>query len=128
MIPPVVLGMACATSILDFERNSIGSSTFLLPRGAELVVVDTNGAENRNRLSFAACHMFVGESVLKFEDPAPEPAIAPAKTPVRVIALPDDFTVDFNLETPFDWAAAGGDPVHATIRDSVLLNCAIAVA
>jgi hypothetical protein len=125
--PPVVLGIASATSVLDFERYPIGSSTFLLPRGAELVVVDTNGTENRSRLSFAACHMFVGESVLKFDDPAAEPAVAPAKTPVKVIALPDDFTVDFNLETSIDWAAAGGDPVHATFRDSVLLNGAIAV-
>jgi len=84
--------------------------------------------ESRSRLSFAACHQFVGESVLKFDDPAPQASPAAARTPAKVVTLPDDFTVDFNLDTPIDAAtAASGDPVHATLRDQVRENGQIVV-
>ena len=121
--PPVVLGVASTESILDFERQTIGSSSFVLPHGAELTVVETDGVENRSRLSFAACHQFVGESVLKFDDPALEAAKPAAKLPAVLVTLPDDFTVDFNVDTPIDSAtAASGDSVHATLRENVLSN------
>jgi hypothetical protein len=117
--PPQVLGIISTSSVLDFERKPIGSSSFVLPRAAQLMVVDTDGIERENRLSFAGCHQFVGESVLKFDVPANEPAAA-AKAPIARIALPDDFTVDFNLDTPIEWgSAAGGDPVHGTLRENV---------
>lgn len=126
--PPVAIGVAATSSILDFERRTIGSSSFVLPRSAELVVLDTDEVESRSHLSFAACHQFVGESVLKFYDPTAEAAPAPAKTSAQVIALPDDFTVDFNLDSPIDAAtAASGDPVHATLRDHVRENGRIVV-
>ncbi len=113
--PPQVLGISSTSSVLDFERKPIGTSIFVLPRAAQLLVVDTEGMERENRLSFAACHQFVGESVLKFDVPASEPAAAAAKATLARIALPDDFTVDFNLDTPIEWgSAAGGDPVHGT--------------
>jgi hypothetical protein len=125
--PPSVLGIASANSILDFERKPIGSSTFVLPRGAELVVVDTDSTERRSRLSFAGCHQFVGESVLKFDAPS-EPTASVVRVPVSQIALPDDFTVDFNLDTPIEWpSGASGDPVHGTLRDSVRSSSGIVV-
>ncbi len=117
--PPVVLGISATSSVLDFERKPIGSSSFVLPRAAQLLVVDTDGMEKENRLSFAGCHQFVGESVLKFDVPASEPAAA-AKAAIARITLPDDFTVDFNLDTPIEWGrSAGGDPVRGTLRESV---------
>jgi len=118
--PPLIFGIAGTASILDYERQAIGSSTFVLPRGAELVVNGTEGIEDRSRLNFSACHQFVGESVLKFDDPAAEPRDAAAKLPPAVIALPDDFTVEFNLDAPIDGTiAAGGDPVQGTLREGV---------
>jgi hypothetical protein len=119
--PPPLLGVKSANSILDFDRQSIGGSTFVLPQRADLTVVDIDGTENLSHLSFASCHQFVGESVIKFEvgtDEASAQAVSkPAAAP---IALPDDFTVDFNLDSPIEWgAAAGGDPVHGTLRDNV---------
>jgi hypothetical protein len=105
---------------LDFDRQSIGGSTFVLPRKAELKVVDADGTENLSLLSFASCHQFVGESVIKFDmatDDATTRAVSKTAAP---IALPEDFTVDFNLDSPIEWgAAAGGDPVHGTLRDNV---------
>jgi len=118
--PPVVLGLAATSSVLDFSPQTFGASTFVLPRGAELQVVDTDGNEGQARLSFAACHQFVGESVIKFEEPETQPA-APVAEPVKAaVALPDDFFVDFVLETPIEWeSSATGDPVRGTLRDSV---------
>jgi hypothetical protein len=125
--PPQVLGISATSSILDFERKPIGSSSFVLPRAARLMVVDTDGMERENRLSLASCHQFVGESVLKFDVPTNEPAAA-AKAAIARIALPDDFTVDFNLDTAIEWGnAAGGDPVHGTLRDSVRSDAGIVV-
>jgi hypothetical protein len=116
---PQVLGISATTSILDFERQSIGSSTFVLPRGAELVVLDDDGTEKKSRLSFAGCHQFVGESVLKFDVPEAESA-ASVRGPVTQLTLPGDFTVDFNLDTPIEWdSGASGDPVHGTLRDGI---------
>jgi hypothetical protein len=122
--PPALLGVKSANSVLDFDRQSIGGSTFMLPQKAELKVVDADGTENLNHLGFASCHQFVGESVIKFDVPAGETVAASApQSPAPRIALPDDFTVDFNLDTPIEWgAAAGGDPVHGTLRDTVHLK------
>ena len=121
--PPLVLGISSTSSVLDFAREKIGNSTFVLPRGAELVVVETEGGEGRQRLSLQGCHQFIGESTLKFDEPSPGPAEVSAKPAPAVVALPEDFTVDFVLDTPIDsTTAAGGEPVQAILRDSVPLN------
>jgi hypothetical protein len=59
--------------------------------------------------------------VIKFDMGADDAsAQAVSKSATVPIALPDDFTVDFNLDSPIAWgAAAGGDPVHGTLRDNV---------
>ena len=124
--PPAVLDFASATGTLDFERKLIGGSSFVIPKSAEMIVVSTNGTKHQSSLSFAACHQFVGEAVLKFDDPSVEPA-APTKIPIREVTLPDDFTVLFTLETPIDWSTAGGDPVRATLRESVQVNRVVVV-
>lgn len=119
--PPPLLGVKSANSVLDFNRQSIGGSTFVLPQKAELKVIDPEGTENLSLLSFASCHQFVGESVIKFDMSTDESSAQPVSKPAAApISLPDDFTVDFNLDSPIAWgAAAGGDPVHGTLRNSV---------
>jgi hypothetical protein len=121
-IPPL-LGIASTSSLLDFDRQRIGSSTFVLPRSAQLVVTDADGPEKEVRLSFARCHQFVGESELKFEDPTAESLAAKVSGPIQYVVLPDKFKVDFNLDTAIDWSSsASGDPVHGTLREAVRLN------
>lgn len=119
--PPALLGVMSAESTLHFYRQSIGGSTFVLPRKAELTVVDAGGAENLSHLSFASCHQFVGESVIKFDAAADESSAEQvSKASAAPVALPDDFTVDFNLDSPIEWGVtAGGDPVHGTLRGDV---------
>jgi hypothetical protein len=126
-IPPV-LEIASTSSLLDFERQRIGSSTFVLPRGAQLVVTDADGPEKKVRLSFARCHQFIGESELKFDDPAAESLAAKVAGPIQYVVLPENFKVDFNLDTPIDWeSSASGDAVHGTLRDAIRLDGEIAV-
>lgn len=118
-IPPV-LGIASTSSLLDFERQRIGSSTFVLPRGAQLVVTDADGPEKQVRLSFAGCHQFIGEAELKFDDPATESLAAKVAGPIQYVVLPENFKVDFNLDTAIAWdSSASGDPVHGTLRDAI---------
>ncbi len=125
---PAALGLASTSSQLDFDRQRIGSSTFVLPRGAELLVTDADGAEKQVRLSFARCHQFIGESELKFDDPATEPMAAKVSGPIQYIVLPDNFKVDFNLDTSIDWeSSASGDAVTGTLRDAIRADGEIVV-
>jgi len=124
---PALLEIASTTSLLDFGRQRIGSSTFVLPRGARLVVTETDGAEKDVRLKFAGCHQFISESELKFDDPAAEPMAGKSSGPIQYVVLPDHFKVDFNLDTAIDWeSSASGDPVHGRLRDAIRLDRGIA--
>jgi hypothetical protein len=110
---PTELGFNAARGLLDYGPTTIGSRTSVLPQAAEIVFTDTEGTEHRSRLSFRACHEFVGESVVKFNVPAPE----------STVALPDDFTVDADLVTPIDsTTAAGGDSIQVSLRNPIKMN------
>jgi hypothetical protein len=115
---PTALGYSAATSLLDYGPTTIGSHTYFLPQAAEFTFASTEGTENRSRLSFRTCHEFVGESVVKFNQP----------TPASTAPLPAGFTVDADLITPIDSeTSAGGDFVQFTLRDPIKLNDRIVV-
>lgn len=77
-----------AHSVIEYQRVPIGGATFLLPKSADLTIVDLSGEESRNRTSFSNCRQFTGESVLTFEDP-PE-SISRSNEPAVTITLPPD--------------------------------------
>ncbi len=113
---PTVLGYSAATSLLDYGPTTIGSHTYTLPQAAEFTFTSTEGTENRSRLSFQACHEFVGESVVKFNQSA-----AASTAP-----LPAIFTVDAELITPIDSeTSAGGDAVQFALRDPIKVNSVV---
>lgn len=114
---PTELGFSAARSLLDYGTVKIGAATALVPQAAETVFTDTRGNEHRNQLSFESCHEFVGETVVKFN-------VAPGTG----VALPDDFAVDAELETPIDSdTAAGGDAIRAILRDDIQMKDNIVV-
>jgi hypothetical protein len=122
---PAKLRLKSTITVLDYGRVGVGGSTFLLPKGSELTMVESDGVEYRNRNSFSACHQFTGESVIKFDEPTPEPA---ANAPVIEAPLPDEFTVEIELDSPIDSASAVvGDPIHATIKQNVKSNREIVI-
>jgi hypothetical protein len=92
---------------------TIGDGQFLLPAGSELSMVDMRGQESRNRVRFASCRQFTGESVLSFGEPPPETAAA---TPVREVGLPPGLGLTLSLLDEINTeAAAVGDPVRALL-------------
>ncbi len=112
---PLILGLRSSTKTLHYHRSPIGASTFLLPSSAELLMVDLNGTEHRNRTLFHGCRQYAGESVLSFGEPPPDAPAAAAPELTR-IELPDEFTADIALTGPIDSStSAVGDPVEATL-------------
>jgi hypothetical protein len=110
---PVELGLSSATDRVDYARMTIGDGQFLLPAGSELSMVDMRGQESRNRVRFASCRQFTGESVLSFGEPPPETAAA---TPVREVGLPPGLGLTLSLLDEINTeAAAVGDPVRALL-------------
>ena len=112
---PLYLGLQACTKTLDYQRTSIGGSTFLLPSSAVLLMVDLNGTEHRNRTRFHGCRQYAGESVLSFAEPPPdEPSLTVQE--VGDIELPDEFLIEIALITPIDSSiSAVGDPVEAKL-------------
>ncbi len=124
---PESLGLKSVTSMLDYSQVAVAGSMFLLPKSSVLHMTDTDGVESSNRTSFHDCREFLGQSVLKFESPSPE-AEAPATKMPAQLALPDDFLVDVELETPIDSVTtAVGDQVRATLRENVKSNREIVI-
>ena len=104
-----------ASSTMDYHRVTLHGSDFLLPSEVHLRIVDTDGGENENRTVFSACHEFLGESTLSFDDPeqaaagSAEGIAAPTTLPAGLgfqMALTDD------IQTP---TAAAGDAIHAKL-------------
>ena len=115
---PEKLGLKSTVSVLDYNRVPVGDSTFLLPQGSELRMVDSGGVENRNRTIFHGCRQLTGQSVIKFGSP-PTDAAAPSARPPD-IALPDEFLVEIVLDTPIDSeSVAIGDPIRAVLKQFV---------
>ena len=77
-IPPR-LPIQSASDVMLYARQRIGGGDFLLPQSSELTMVAINGLESRNRVHFASCRQYSGESVLSFADAPVEEAPAPSR-------------------------------------------------
>lgn len=67
---PEDLQMAAVTTTIDYGRTRIGASNPLLARSADVIVVETNGRQERNVTEFSNCREFGSESVIRFDEPA----------------------------------------------------------
>lgn len=117
---PVELGLSSATERVDYVRVPIGESTFLLPSGSELRMVDLGGAESRNQIRFTACRQYSGESVVSFADPSPESSATPEARPVKEVELPEGAELVLALSEAIELkSSAVGDPVEARLEGDV---------
>jgi hypothetical protein len=115
---PVTLGLSSASDRMDYSRVVIGDREFLLVSSSELQMTDLAGGENRNRVRFAACRQFSGESMLTFDE-APK-AAEKAPMPVEEIALPPGLGLRLTTLDDIDLrSAAVGDPVHARLENDL---------
>jgi hypothetical protein len=119
---PADSGACEATTTLDYGRMRLHDSEFLLPREAQLDILNTDGSEFRNGTLYSSCHEFLGKSVLKFDESAPEASpAAPAKasTPATSAVPPGSlfkvaFTEPIDTET-----AAAGDRIKAKLTSPI---------
>jgi hypothetical protein len=115
---PPELKLKSLSDRMDYARARIGDADFLLPESSEVVLVDLNGQENRNRLKFTSCHQFTGQSVLSFEDLDPSAASAPVQK--IELELPPDLELTLSLLDSINaQTAAIGDPVRAQLRNDL---------
>lgn len=115
---PPELKLKSISDRMDYALAQIGDGDFLLPESSEIVLVDLNGQESRNRLKFAGCHQFTGESVLKFEEPDPAGSAEPAQK--AELELPANLGLALSLLDPIDTqTAAIGDPVRAQLSSDL---------
>ncbi|HEY4364133.1 MAG TPA: hypothetical protein VGN17_24395 [Bryobacteraceae bacterium] len=117
-IPPR-LRLLRAADTLEYMRLRIGDADFLLPAAGEIVMTHANGAEDRNRIKFSTCHEFSGESVLSFDEPAPDAPTA-VDTPRQEAQLPPNTNVTFRLLDELDTSTASiGDPLRAELASDI---------
>lgn len=126
-IPPH-LGLLSAFDAVDYARVPIGDKDFLLPRASELVMLDVNGNESRNRVLFTDCRQFTGESVLTFAEPPPADREAGLEAALREIEFPAGLSLELRLRDEIDSEKSFvGDPVSAVVHSDVRRDGAVVV-
>jgi len=119
-IPPH-LPLSSARDQMEYQRVRIGEADFLLPRSSELVMVDLNGSESRNRTHFSGCRQYTGESVVSFAEPPPAESGAalgtvPAIQTPAIQTLREGEFLDVRLDQGIRFGeAAVGDRVYGTL-------------
>lgn len=116
-IPPE-LHFCQVSNEMDFAKLKIDNVDFMLPSAAATTVVNTSGARATNRLAFSACHQFLGESKLLFDDSASGSATAEAKQ--KQIDIPAGVEFLISLSQPINPSSmAAGDPIKGFLSKSV---------
>ena len=118
---PAALGIAKATTRIDYAPMRVGASDVLLPQGAELLMALTAGKTMRNVIQFSHCRGYQSESAIRFDvsDAAPQAS----KPAVRELDLPAGLTVPIELQTAIDSASAHvGDLLRGSVLKDVKLK------
>jgi hypothetical protein len=109
-----------ATTTVDFTRSRIAAGEYLLPRQSRLEIVRRDAAEQTNTTTYAGCREFLGESTVRFDEPAPEGASAGAAAS-RSTPIPPGLPVRIELQTEIDSdRSAAGDPVTGKILEPLV--------
>jgi hypothetical protein len=118
---PADTGACQATTTLDYSHVRLHDAEFLLPREARLDILDTDGGAMRNRTVYSSCHEFLGESTMKFDEPAPQasPAAAGETAPAQ-LPMPPGLQFKLLFTQPIDTAAAAaGDRIKAKLASAI---------
>jgi hypothetical protein len=133
---PAETGACYASTTLDYGRVRLRGVDFLLPTASTLRIFHTDGGESENRAVFSGCHEFLGESTVRFDQPADGLAAESLHGAVpQAFSIPAGLPFRVALAEGIDTAtAAAGDPIKAKlitpIRDGskVLVPIGAAVA
>ena len=118
---PADTGACEATTTLDYSRVRLHDAEFLLPRDADLDILNTDGSDLRNRTAYSSCHEFRGESTVKFDEAAPEANQAElSKAAPALSTLPAGLQFKLIFTQPIDTeAAAAGDRIKAKLASAI---------
>jgi hypothetical protein len=113
-------GDACQViDTMDYTTVKIGSGDFLLPEISTMDVLYNNGDEARNETHFSGCREYVGESTIRFDDPA-DTASAAAVARAALKALPPKTRIRVKIDPPINTeTAAAGDPIVGVVEHEV---------
>lgn len=102
----------------EYARAHIGNSDYLIPATSETILVDLKGEIARNRITFARCREYAGESSVTFTEPG---AVPPAQPPPAVSQpLPARVELQLRLTTPIEpGVTAIGDRLTADVVKTV---------
>jgi len=121
---PIETGACESSTDLTYSRIHLNDADFLLPSRVDLHILNADGVELQNRTAYSACHEFLGESTLRFDDPAEPGAPAARGTADGASQLPEGLQFTVALTSSIDaTTAAAGDRLAAKlttpIRDSL---------
>ena len=117
-LPPET-GSCQSSSILDYTRMRLNDTDFLLPRRAELYILDASGMELKNTTVYSGCREFLGESTLHFES-APEAVSGGGPSAGAITELPAGLPFTIALNHAIDPAtAAAGERVTAHLSEPI---------
>ena len=103
---------------MKYRKLHLGDADFLLPEVSMLTLRDLSGTEGENETRYTSCRQYLGESTVRFDDPATETTAQQNKEPPPEI--PPGLTVKIVLTTPIDPAnAAAGEAVDGVLIDAL---------
>jgi hypothetical protein len=107
---------------MNYSRVRLNNQDFLLPSRVELHILNTNGIQLQNDTVYSACHEFLGESTLQFDDPGDTSAVVGDAGKAAIPGeLPPGLQFRISLNQPVNAAkAAAGDKVLAKLLEPIV--------
>jgi len=120
---PQQTGYCRVSKQLDYTRLRIGGADALIPSEASSTAIDRDEVEMSSSSAYSSCREYVGESVLRFDDPttvaaSPGAAVSTASSAPRAIppGLPFECRVISTIDSD---TAAAGDPIEGVLRTPI---------
>jgi len=120
---PESLGLAEASTSLEYTRVDIDGVDVLLARSATLSVTATNGDENLNRTRLSGCRHYRSESTIRFAADEGAPSGEATRAAPAEIELPAGAVLELTLDSSIDPATAKiGDTIKAKLAHPVKVS------
>jgi hypothetical protein len=117
--------IACqARNQMEYGRLDINGHQVLIPRQTRLLVIDRNGREGLNTISYSGCHEYTSKSTLLFGEREPATKVAsPAARSAEINSpspFPEGLKFACRIVTPIDSnVAAAGSSLEAILRNPI---------
>ena len=105
---------------VSYVEARLGDTEVELPTTVTMDVDDLTNGRTRSVTNYKNCHQFLGESVIRFDDPSPEEEAAKKAAAAVPFAMPASRTISVRLLTTLQPLTAwAGDPVEGVLLTNV---------